>query len=166
MSVRSALRAWRPGKPRQDVGDPCDDCGTVLVRCVQCGINSRCLTCCPYERATARDADIAATVRFAREHPQAGLLAGAIGSLMPAMLIWAELTYAPPGVLRVLVSLAGAAACCAFLAACAAWGSLPLRGEVPHCRRRDLTPYDRRALAGIGALFVQVALVCIGVSAA
>ena len=166
MSVRGTLQALRPGKPRQAVGDLCDDCGTVLVRCVQCGVNSRCLTCYPYERPTARDADMDATVRFAREHPQAGLLAGAVASLGPAMLIWAELTYASPGMLRALVCLAGAAACCAFLAAGAAWGDLPLRGEVPHCRRNGLTPYDRRALAGIGALIVQVVLVCIGAATA
>ena len=165
MSVRGALQALRPSKARQLVGDPCDDCGTVLVRCVQCGVNSRCLECYPYERPTSRDADMDATVRFARDHPQAGLVAGAVASLVPAMVIWAEVTYAPPGMVRVLVCLAGAAACCAFLAAGAAWGGLPLRGEVPHCRRDDLTPYDRRALAGIGALFMQVALVCIGVAA-
>ena len=166
MSVRGALQALRPSKARQAVGDPCDDCGTVLVRCVQCGVNSRCLECYPYERPTARDAEKDEAVGFIREHPHAGLLAGALGSLVPAMLIWAGMTYAPPGMVRVLVSLAGAAACCAFLAAGAALGSLPLPGEVPHCRRDDLTPYEWRARVGIWALFVQVALVCIGVSAA
>ena len=166
MTVRSALQALRPRKARQAVGDPCDDCGTVLVRCVQCGVNSRCLTCYPYERPTARDAEIDATVRFARDHPQAGLQAGVIGSLVPAMLIWAEMTYAPPGILRDLVSLAGAVACCAFPAAGAAWGSLPLPGEVPHCRKLEPTPYDRWVFVGFGALLVQVVIVCVGVVAA
>jgi hypothetical protein len=166
VNVRGALQALRPGRPRQAVGDPCEDCGSVLVRCVQCGVGSRCLECDPYERPTARDAQMDATVRLARDHPQVGLLAGAVGSLVPAMLIWAEAAYAPPGMLRVLAGLAGAAACCAFLAAGAAWGKLPLRGEVPQCRRYELTPYDRRALGGFGALFLQVVLVCIGVATA
>jgi hypothetical protein len=43
---------------------------------------------------------------------------------------------------------------------------LPLRGEVPHCRRNDRTPYDRRELVAIGALLVHVALVCIDVATA
>jgi hypothetical protein len=94
------------------------------------------------------------------------LLGGAFGALVPAMLVWADLAFAPPGALRILGCLAGAVACCAFLAAGAAWGSLPLPGEVPPCRRHDLTPYDRWAFAGCGALITQVALVCVGVTTA
>lgn len=166
MNVRGAIKALRPSEPRQAAGDLCADCGAVLVWCIQCGVDSRCLECYPYERPTALDTEMDAAIRFAREHPQAGLLAGAMGSLVPVLLIWAAATYAPPGLLRVLASLAGAAACCAFLAAGVAWGSLPLPGEVPHCRRDESTPYDRRAFAGFGALIVQVALVCIGIATA
>jgi hypothetical protein len=166
VSVRGALRVLRPAKPRQAVGDPCEDCGAMLVCCVQCGVESRCLECYPYERPTALDAKVDATVRLARDHPQAGLLGGAIRALVPALLIWAGMTYTPPGILRALAGLAGTVACCAFLAAGAAWGSLPLPGEVPHCRRYDSTPYDRRALAGFGALTVQVALMCTGIATA
>ncbi|HEY5835118.1 hypothetical protein [Streptomyces sp.] len=166
MSVRAALRAWRPPKPRQEVDDPCDECGTVLVLCVQCGVNARCVVCLPYERPTERTEEIQASVRFVRDHPEAGLLGGVIASLVPAMLVWAQVTYAPPGMVRILGTLAGAVTCCAFLAAGAAWSSLPLPGEAPPCRWHDPTPYDRWALAGTGALFAQIALVCIGVAAA
>lgn len=130
------------------------------------GVNSRCLACLPYEQATERAAEIQASVQFVRDHPETGLLGGAIASLVPATLIWAQVAYTAPGALRILGTLAGAAACCAFLAAGAAWGTVPLPGEVQPCRWHDPTPFDRWALTGIGALLVQVALVCIGTAAA
>ncbi|WP_405584854.1 hypothetical protein [Streptomyces sp. NBC_01190] len=166
MSARDVVRALRPSKPRQAVGDPCEDCGAVLVLCVQCGTDSRCPDCYPYERPTRRDEEVDDSVRLARDHPHVGLLGGAIAALIPAAFDWVDLTYVPPGVLRIVTCLAGAAACCLLLAAGAAWRALPLLGEVPHCRRGDLTPHDRRALAGCAVLVVQIVLVCVGVTAA
>ncbi|HEY5834571.1 hypothetical protein [Streptomyces sp.] len=168
MRVRelARLHTWHRARPSQDVGDPCEDCGTTLALCFQCGVNSRCLACCPYERPTAGDKVMYAAVRQAREQPEIGLLAGVLASLVPAMLVWAGMTYCAPGVMRTLGALAGAAACCAFLAAGAAWGSLPLPGELPPCRTHDLTPYDRRALAGAGALLAQIVLLSTAFTAA
>jgi hypothetical protein len=166
VSLRKAIQAMLPRTPAQEIGDPCRDCGTVLVLCVQCGAEPRCLECLPYERPTEHDEKISAAVRLARDHPHAGVMGGAFAALVPAMLVWAQTTYVPPGVLRTVGTLAGAVACCTFLAAGAAAGKLPLPGEVPECRRHDYTPYDRWALAGIVALVVQVALVSVGIAAA
>lgn len=165
MSLLGALRArcWRG--PSQEVGDPCEDCGAVLVLCVQCGTRVRCSACYPYERS--RDAGSAhqALLRVVREHPSLGLFAGALTALLPAALCWVGSLVVGPGLLRVLGSMAGAVACCAYLSSGAVLGSLPLRGEVPPCRMDDRTPYDRRALVGTVAFVVQVALVSIGVAA-
>jgi hypothetical protein len=62
-SVRTRLRR---ATPRQDVGDPCGDCGHALVLCVQCGVNSRCLVCVPYARLSGSEQALLASV------PQAG----------------------------------------------------------------------------------------------
>ena len=162
MSV--GLRMWRRRGPRQVLGDLCGDCGAVLVSCVQCGAHVRCLVCCPYERPSAGDAGMHATVRAVRDHPELGLLAGALAALVPAVRVWAGMSFARPGVTCVVGTLAGALACCCFLGAGAAWGTVPLRGEVSPCRVADWTPYDRRALAGCVALGAQVALLSIGIA--
>lgn len=158
--------AGRARGPRQDAGDPCDDCGTVLVQCLQCGTEVRCLTCRPYERPSPDDEETDEAVRTVREHPQLGLLAGVIAAAVPAAFLWAGLSMARGDTLRLLIGAAGAAACCACLGAGAAIGKSPLTREVPMCRRPDSTPYDRWFFTAAGALAVEVALVCIGIAAA
>jgi hypothetical protein len=94
VSARGVLRAWRPRRPQQASGDPCEACGTVLVPSVQCGVNSRCLTCYPYERSSARDAEIDATVRLARDQPRVGLLAGlGAGASWGSLLLSGEVPH-------------------------------------------------------------------------
>jgi hypothetical protein len=154
----------RRRRPRQAVGDPCEDCGTALVLCIQCGINSRCLECCPYERPSAREQEIHAFVRMVREHPRIGLLAGTLAAVVPAALIWAGTQYVPPGGLRTVGALAGAAACCAGLATGAAIGRLPDPGQIPACRAYDRTPFDRWSLVAFWAFLIQVAAICASVS--
>jgi hypothetical protein len=130
------------------------------VLCVQCGMDSRCAACYPYERPSDREARIGEAVRDIRENPQVGLLTGAFMALAAALFTWLGFSTAPPGVLRVLGSMAGAVASCAFLGAGAAYGKVPLPGEVPRCRSDDPTLYDWLAFTGFGALVAQVVLVC------
>lgn len=150
----------------QGPGDPCEDCGTVLVVCVQCDADARCLACFPYDRPSAREQERVTALRMVRDHPEIGLFVGVLGALVPAMLLWAGAVFIPPGVVRSVASVSGAVAACAFLAAGAALAKLPLPGEIPACRRYDWTPFARRCWAGYVALFVQLALGVIGITSA
>ncbi|MFF7192545.1 hypothetical protein ACFZAM_02340 [Streptomyces sp. NPDC008079] len=166
MSLREALRL-RAREPSYEAGDPCEDCGNALVLCVQCGEDVRCPNCVPYERPSAGDEALRATVRLVRDRPEAGLLAGALACSPPAMLGWVGMTFVAPGLLRTGGALAGAVACGAFLAMGATAGGLPLAGEAPTCRiNRTTAPYDRWSWTGAGAVAVQIVLVSLGVAAA
>ena len=101
--------------------------------------------------------------RLLREHPEIGLFVGVVLALVPASLIWVQVAFAPPGLLRVLGGLAGAVACCAFLASGPAWAKVPLSSEVPQCRRKA-TPYHRLTLAAHAAVAVQIALASIAIT--
>jgi hypothetical protein len=144
------------------VGDACEDCGEVLVLCLLCGVDSRCLTCTPYERRPARDEEHR-VIRMARASPELGLIVGAFAALVPAALVWVTLAFVAPGLARTAGIVAGAVAACAFLAAGAALGKLPLPGEVPACRADDWTPYDHWLWTGAGALVLQCALLSVGI---
>jgi hypothetical protein len=152
-------------KRRQAVGDPCEDCEAILVLCVQCGVDSRCLACFPYERSSARDEEEYRLRQIVRDRPQLGLLAGVFAALFPATFLWAGQTFDAPGTVRTLAALAGTVAACAFLAMGAAVSTLPLPGERSPCRMRDWTPYDRWEWTGITALLVQIILVSVGIAA-
>jgi hypothetical protein len=161
--ARSALR---PRGRSQGPGDPCEDCGTVLVVCMQCDAQARCLVCYPYDRPSVREQERATALRMVRDRPEIGLFVGVLGALVPAMLLWAGAVSIPPGVVRSVAGASGAVAVCASLAAGAALAKLPLPGEIPACRRYDWTPFDRRCWAGYVAFFVQLALVVVGFTAA
>ncbi|MYS22826.1 hypothetical protein GA0115240_144883 [Streptomyces sp. DvalAA-14] len=97
-------------------------------------------------------------IRTVRASPELGLLVGTLAALVPTALVWATLTFASPGLAQMAGAVAGAVAGCAFLAAGAAIGRLPLPGEVPACRADDWTPYDRWLWTGTGVLVLQSAL--------
>ncbi|MEU6850629.1 hypothetical protein ABZ901_11965 [Actinacidiphila alni] len=131
---------------------------------MQCDAMARCLECFPYSRPSEIEEERAGLVRLIRDHPQIGLLAGAMGALVPGMLLWAGAVFVPPGAVRAAESVAGAAAVCSFLAMGAAMAKVPLPGEVPACRRSEGTPFDRWQLTAFAAVLVQLALLGVGIA--
>jgi hypothetical protein len=91
-------------------------------------------------------------------------LGGALAALLPAMFVWAGMTYVVAGPVKALSTLAGTMAAGAYLAMGVAIGKAPLPDEIPLCRMGDLTAYERWEWAGTLALLVQIAVVTFGVA--
>ncbi|WP_225850922.1 hypothetical protein [Streptomyces sp. HPF1205] len=144
------------------MGEPCGACGRRLVLCLQCGAEPRCLLCAPYQRPSAEEEEEYELRRIVRSRPEVGLLGGVLAALLPAMFVWAGMTYVVAGAARTLSVLAGTVATGAYLAMGVAMGKAPLRGEIPACRMGDPTPYHRWERTGTLALLVQVAVICLG----
>lgn len=132
--------------------------------CLQCDAELRCLACAPYQRPSAQDEEEYELRRVVRSYPEAGLLGGALAALLPAMFVWAGMTYVVAGPVKALSTLAGTMAAGAYLAMGVAIGKAPLPDEIPLCRMGDLTAYERWEWAGTLALLVQIAVVTFGVA--
>lgn len=123
----------------QEVGASCD-CGDIVVLCMQCGVDTRCLTCSPYWRPSSSDLELYRAVRDTRAQPVLGLMVGLLMAMVPTAMIWANISFAPPGTCRTLSTWAGSVAVTAFLIGGALFRQIPLPDERPSCQLERPAP--------------------------